>query len=156
MLIKNIVTFAVLNLLVSTAHAEKIEFPKLGFSIDSLDSSPSQGMVQPIQMFLPAENGFSPNVNVQVQPYSGTIKQYRELSEGQFKQIGLKVLSIKEMNNSITLEYTGVMQGFNLHWYAKAFKKGNHIYLVTATSTKVGWEGDKEKLISNVDSFQIK
>ena len=153
--IKKAVLFAA-SLFVSFAHAETLEFLKSGFSIDSLDSSPTQGMIQPIQMFLHAINGFAPNVNVQVQAYEGTITEYKELSEGQFKQIGLTLLSLKEMDNSISLEYTGAMQGLNLHWYAKAFKKGNHIYLVTATGTQADWEINKEKLIANVNSFQLK
>lgn len=144
------------SLLVSFAHAETLEFPKAGFSIDSLDLSPTSGMIQPIQMFLPANNGFAANVNVQVQAYSGTIQEYKELSEGQFKQMGLKLLSSKEEKNSISLEYMGAMQGLSLHWYAKAFKKGNHVYLITATDSHADWEKNKEKLISNVNSFKLK
>jgi len=156
MLIKKIALFVVASILVSSAYAEKLEFPKSGFSIDSLDPSPTSGVIQPIQMFLPPVNGFAPNVNVQVQAYDGTIKQYRELSEGQFKQFDFTILSIKETDNSLSLEYTGSMQGLNLHWYAKVFKKGNHAYLVTATGTQADWEVNKEKLISNVNSFQLK
>lgn len=144
------------SLLVSFAHAETLEFPKAGFSIESLDHSPTLGMVQPIQMFLPANNGFAANVNVQVQAYSGTIQEYKTLSEGQFKQMGLTVLSLIEQGDSISFEYMGIMQGLNLHWYAKAFKKGNHVYLVTATDTHASWEKNKEKLISNVNSFKLK
>lgn len=90
------------SLLVSLAYAETLEFPQSGFSIDSLDPRPTQGMIQPIQMFLPAINGFAPNVNVQVQAFAGTIKQYRELSEGQFKRLGLTLLSLEETDDSIT------------------------------------------------------
>lgn len=104
----------------SFAHAETLEFTKSGFSIDSLDSSPTTGVIQPLQMFLPANNGFAANVNIQIQAYSGTITQYKELSEGQFKQMGLSIISLEEKDNSITFEYKGTMQGFDLHWYAKA------------------------------------
>lgn len=156
MFIKKVILLVVVNLLASFAYAETLEFPKLGFSIDGLDSAPTGAMVQPIQMFLPPMNGFAPNVNVQIQAYNGTIKQYRELSEGQFKQFNFTLLSIKETGNSLSLEYKGAMQGLNLHWYAKAFKKGNYVYLVTATGTQADWEINKEKLISSVNSFQLK
>lgn len=143
------------SLLVSFAHAETLEFPKAGFSIASLDSSPTLGIIQPIQMLLPAKNGFSANVNVQVQAYSGTMQEYKDLSEGQFKLRGLTVLYINEQGNSLTFEYRGKMQSLSLHWYAKAFKKGDHIYLATATSTEDDWELNKEQLMSNVNSFKL-
>ncbi|MBU2869861.1 hypothetical protein [Colwellia sp. E2M01] len=156
MFIKKIVLFAIASILISSAYAEKLEFSKYGFSINSLDSSPTSGMVQPIQMFLPPLNGFAPNVNVQIQAYNGTIKQYRKLSEEQFKQYDFTILSIKETDNLLSLEYIGSMQGLSLHWYAKAFKKGSHVYLVTATGTQADWEVNKEELMSNVNSFQLK
>lgn len=143
------------SFLVSNLHAETLNFPQAGFSIDTLDSSPTAGVIQPIQMSLPANNGFSANVNVQVQAYPGTIQEYKELSEGQFKQMQLTMLSLKEDKNSISLEYKGTLQGFNLHWYAKAFKKGDHVYLVTATSSQSDWEHNKEKLMANVNSFRL-
>ncbi len=49
------------SFLVSNLHAETLNFPQAGFSIDTLDSSPTAGVIQPIQMSLPANNGFSAN-----------------------------------------------------------------------------------------------
>ena len=156
MFIKKIAFFVAVSILVSSAYAEKLEFSKSGFSIDNLDTSPTSGIVYPVQMFLPPLNGFTPNVNVQIQAYNGTIKEYRELSEGQFKQFNFTILSIQETGNSLSLEYTGSMQGVSLHWYAKAFKKGDHVYLVTDTGTQADWEVNKEELIANVNSFELK
>lgn len=111
---------------------------------------------QLIQMKLPAKDGFSPNVNVQIQAYKGTIQEYKALSLSQFEQLGLTVFSADVVDNMISFEYAGSMMGFNLHWYARAFKKGDHIYLVTATGAEQEWEKEKQKLISNVNSFELK
>jgi len=154
MRIKKILLCAI-SFFVSFVQAEVLEFPNGGFSIESLDSIPQQGMVQPIQMFLPAVNGFAANVNVQIQAYSGTIQDYKKLSEGQFKQIGLTLISSEDLEDSIVLEYMGPMGSLTLHWYAKAFKKMDHVYLVTATATHSDWEATKEKLISTVNSFKL-
>ncbi|MBU2883819.1 hypothetical protein KO525_16525 [Psychrosphaera sp. B3R10] len=144
------------SLVFSIANAEVLEFPKAGFTINSLDTSPTTGMSQPLQMFLPAKNGFASNVNVQIQPYPGTLTQYKELSIGQFKQMGISIVSFEESANSISFEYTGMMQGLSLHWYAKAFKKGNYVYLVTATGNEKDWAADKQVLMENVNSFKLK
>jgi len=40
---------------------------------------------QALMMFLPVTDGFAANVNVQIQPYAGTIEDYTALSLQQFK-----------------------------------------------------------------------
>lgn len=144
------------SLVFSVANAETLEFSKAGFTIGSLDSKPTQGVSQPLQMFLPAKNGFASNVNVQIQAYPGTLTQYKELSMGQFEQMGISIISSEETADSISFEYSGVMQGLNLHWFSKAFKKGNHVYLVTATGSEKDWDVDKKILMDNVNSFKLK
>jgi len=143
-------------LFLSNVNANTLEFSKSGFSIESLEVEPSANGSQPLQMLLPAENGFSPNVNVQIQPYPGSITEYRELSEAQFKQIGLTLISKEEKGNTLHLEYTGAMQGQNLHWFAKAVKRGKYIYLITATDNQQNWDKNKAQLIANVKSFKLK
>lgn len=146
----------ILGISVSSVHADTLNFPQTGFSIDGLEASPSNSGRQVLHMFLPVENGFSANVNVMIQPYSGTIKQYKELSESQFKRVGWKVHSVQENADNITFEYTGVFQRNALHWYAKAFKQGVLVYLVTATDSQSTWNKNKDKLITVVDSFKLK
>ncbi|WP_077340845.1 hypothetical protein [Pseudocolwellia agarivorans] len=149
------ITVLVTALFLFNVNASTLVFPESGFSIESLDAKPSAIGSQPLQMLLPAQNGFSANVNVQVQPYKGTITEYKQLSEAQFKQIGITLISKKEMGNTLIIEYSGTMQGQELHWYAKAVKKGDHVYLITATDNKNNWEQHKEQLINNVNSFKL-
>jgi hypothetical protein len=153
--IKAVAALAFLH--VSLANADVLVFSESGFSIDSLEAPLDAQAATPLQMLLPPVNGFSPNVNVQLQPYKGSVAEYKAITEGQFKQIGLTVVSMEEGNDgkSLTIEYKGPLQGQNLHWYAKAFKKGDVMYLVTATNTESNWELNKEQLIANVNSFKI-
>lgn len=147
--------FLLSALLFSTANASTLTFPDSAFSIDSLDATPTLAGGSPLTMRLPAQNGFAPNVNVQIQPYPGTLKQYVELSVSQFSQYGLNVIQSDIKNNIATLEYTGVIQGLNAHYYANASKKGNFVYLVTATDSIQNWNNSSQKLIKTVNSFKL-
>jgi hypothetical protein len=153
---RKLIFFLASALLASAAHANTLDFPQAGFSIDSIDAVPSLAGGQPLQMFLPPENGFSANINVQIQPYPGTMEQYLELSESQFKQMGLTVISSKVFGETSFFECAGLMQGMELHFYAKAVKKGDFVYLATATDSKHNWDSNKNKLISAIDSLKLK
>ena len=73
--------------------AETLTFKQAGFSIAPLDE-PQKGPSQTLIMFLPASDGFAPNVNVQIQPYSGSIDAYADLSKTQFKQVRVRRLQL--------------------------------------------------------------
>jgi hypothetical protein len=133
----------------------KLHFPAAGFSIAPLEESPGEATQQVLLMFLPATNGFSANVNVQIQLYTGTIDGYRALSLQQFNTAGFKVLEQKMLGKSeVKFEYAGVSQGFKLHWYARAKKSGNKVYLVTATASDEQWSAVAARLKTCVDSFR--
>jgi hypothetical protein len=134
--------------------AETLTFKQAGFSIAPLDE-PQKGPSQTLIMFLPASDGFAPNVNVQIQPYSGSIDAYADLSKTQFKQVGFKLLSENKSGKAeITFEYSGTLQGRNFHWYARAIQNGGIIYLVTATATEEQWSKVADKLKVCVNSFE--
>jgi ABC-type antimicrobial peptide transport system permease subunit len=125
------------------------------FSINALTSKEKVDWT-PVMMSLPPSEGFSPNVSVQIQQYTNSLKEYSELSNKQFKQVNFKVIKNIVSKNSIVFEYSGIMQKRNLHWYAVAYKKGNSIYLVTATATQSQWQSKSKQLISCVNSFKLK
>lgn len=137
-------------------NSEQLSFPKSGFSIDRLEATPVDAISNALHMFLPPQNGFSANVNVMFQPYPGSLKEYKTMSEDQFKQLNIEVITSLIDDEFITFEYKGMMQGKALHWYAKAFKKEAIIYLVTATDAQLNWETNKIQLKSTVDSFTLK
>ena len=103
----------------------------------------------------PASDGFAANVNVQIQPYSGTLDEYIALSEEQFKAAGFKVVQrSKQGQSAVVFEYVGEMQGRALHWYAKAVHATDRVYLVTATATETQWKREAVPLKECVDSFR--
>jgi hypothetical protein len=132
----------------------KLVFPNNGFAIAPLDQ-PGKGTNQALMMFLPAADGFAPNVNVQTQTYAGTLADYAALSAKQIKDLKLDVVSSKTDKNVTMSEYSGGMQGRKLHWYTKAMLKEGTIYLVTATALEDQWKGAADKLKACVDSFDL-
>src|SRR3954466_9566891 len=119
----------------------RLNFPAAGFSIAPLEVAPGQSPQQALIMFLPVTDGFAANVAVQIQPYTGTMEEYVALTFKQFKTVHVKVLEQKTPTKSVaTFEYAGEMQGGrSLHWYARAEKSGDSVYLVTATATPSQW-----------------
>lgn len=139
----------------STADiTNRVQFPMAGYSIAPLDASPGSVPSQSLMMFLPASGAFAPNVNVQVQPYSGSITNYAELTFQQLKDHDGKLLEKKFSSQAVVFEYTGDLGGHILHWYARAEKSGDHIYLATATATEEQWPGVAKQLKACVDSLR--
>jgi len=133
--------------------AGKLVFAKNGFAIAPLDE-PGKGTCQVLMMFLPASDGFAPNVNVQTQEFGGTLEEYGALSKKQFEEMKLKTLNDKIEKGVLTLEYAGEMQKRKLHWYAVATLKGGKVYLITATAAEGQWADVSGKLKACVDSFE--
>jgi hypothetical protein len=133
----------------------RLHFPAAGFSIAPLDIPPGESPQQALAMYLPTSDGFAAYVNVQIQPYTGTIEGYIALTSKQFKSAGIKVLQEKTLTKSVALfEYTGKVEGRPLHWYARAEKSGDAVYLVTATATPQQWSKESARLKSCVDGFR--
>ena len=139
----------------AVAAESRPQFPINGFSIAPLEGTSDAGPYQGVIMMLPPSEGFAPNVNVQIQPYKGTLKEFTELSVKQFKDFGLTILKEDATATAITWEYTGPFQGHQLHWYAKAIQGRGRIYLVTATALESQWESVSGKLKDCVNSFKL-
>ena len=152
---KSIAIISLCILFASAAFAES-KYENKQFLINALVSYESKANSQPLIMFLPASEGFAPNVNVQVQQYPNILKEYSDLSIKQFKQANLKILRNKQTKTYVIFEYSGIMQGRKLHWYAVAYKKGDNVFLITATSTESQWKTHSKTLVSCVKSFKLK
>jgi len=134
----------------------RLRFKSCGFSIEALEGQPGDGTYAALMMFLPPTKGFAVNVNVVIQPYSGTIDQYAALSRKQFVAAKFKVIrDAKVGKDGLLFEYSGRLQGRQLRWYARAILRGDKVYLVTATATKDQWPGVSGKLKACEDSFRI-
>lgn len=153
---KNIAKSITLSLIIATTAFAEGQYNNNHFSINSLVDANNISNTQPLMMSLPATEGFAPNINVQIQQYPNSLDSYAKLSGAQFKQLNFKVIKNKKIKNTLVFEYSGNMQNRNLHWYAMAYKKGNNVYLITATSTESQWKKLSKKLIGCIKSFKLK
>jgi len=140
----------------TTATGATIDLPQYGFSIEALDAPPSTTTATTALMtFLPASDGFAPNVNVNIQPYPGSMASYVAMSKEQFKQMNWTVVAEKQNGeNEWIVEYTGPMQGNNLHFYARAVANRGKVYLVTASAKETQWSSVSGLLRKAVDAFK--
>src|ERR1700741_883318 len=141
----------------SQAAAATIERPLYVFQMDALDATPdSSNPTTVIQTFLPATDGFAPNINVQIQPYNGTIKDYATTSKSQFEQVKWKVVSDQQPNDSEwNVEYTGSFHGSDLPFYARAVSANGKVYLITATAKESQWATVGDTLLKHIQSFKL-
>ena len=156
--IKALVVAALFSLAISTqSGAAAIELPLYGFQIDALDAAPdSSSPTTVIQTFLPATDGFAPNINVQIQPYTGTMKDFATTSKSEFEQMKWKVVSDQQPNdNEWNVEYTGSFHNSDLHFYARAVSANGKVYLITATAKESQWSTVGDTLRKHLESFKL-
>jgi len=144
----------VFSLMFSVSYAENVH-KNNEYSIKILESEKSNVHSQSLMMYLPPSDGFSPNVNIQKQFYEGTLQEYSVLSIKQFKQMRFELINSKVTDKFLTFEYKGSIQGRNLYWYAKVYKKDDIVYLVTATCTVKQKGKVIEHLKECVNSFNL-
>lgn len=129
-------------------------FVEHGFAIDPPAGHDAAQTQQVVTLSMPTSDGFSPNVNVQVQPFNGTVEEYVNISREQFKTMGIKLVSEKHDARTATIEYSGSMQGRPLHWYARAFLGKSGLILATATALESQWAATRAALRQSVDSVR--
>jgi PsbP len=138
-------------------RATTIELPLYGFQIDALDAKPDAASTTALELCLPATEGFAPNINVQVQPYTGAIKDYATLSKQQFEGMKWKVVSEKQISDDEwSVEYTGSLGDKDLHFYARAISKNGKVYLATAVAKETQWATVSDTLLQHIQSFKVK
>ena len=157
---KRIGLFSIWLLLVLTTISGQVprvfSSTELGVSITPPKVEPTFNQAFLILTFsLEPISGFSANVNLQYQPFSGTMAEYDKLSSIGFEQMNIEVISKKLTTNTAVYEYRGIYQEQVLHWYSVAKAIGGKIYLATATSLDSLWEQQKNVLKASVDSLEL-
>ena len=143
-------------LLVTSAVGAGGQYSNELFTIDSPKGSFTSNNNQPVLLSLPQEGGITPNVNVQIQLFEGSMHQYLALTENQMKSLNWTILNSKVSDDTLFLEYSGIFQGVHLHWYAEAIKSRSLVYLITATAAEKHWNKVSANLIESVKSFRLK
>ena len=137
----------------ATAAPPGSRFGEHGFSFEPpAGSDPNHQLVI---YYLPEQPEFTPNVNVQLQPYNGSLADYVALSNSQFKEAGWRVLTEKQDQRSATFEYAGMFQGKPLHWYARALLDRGRVILATATAAESQWSSVAKALRRSIDSLRL-
>lgn len=156
---KLLITAAILLIAISGFAQDKtprLDFPLNGFSILPLEGSADSVAYQVLSLYLPASEGFSPNVSVQVQPHDGTMEEYLEISKDQFKALQWTLLADSTLSPTvITFEYTGSVRGVVLHFYAKAESREGKVYLTTGAATEGQWPKLSPRIKKCVNSFRF-
>jgi hypothetical protein len=140
----------------AAAEAPKtLHFPLYQYSIDPLEAPSTAANTTLLMMFLPASDGFAPNVNVIAQNSPLSIAEYIATTTRETEQQHLKMIKADKVSDTIAVfEYAGKLQDKDLHWYSKATRTGGKILLATATAHETQWPNVSAKLQACVDSFQ--
>jgi len=140
----------------ATEESARLHFPAIGFSIEPLESASAAAPYVPLAMAMPRTDGFSPNVNVNIQPYPGSLEDYLELTRRQMQAVGATFVEEPRIDGStLRLEYAGTLNGRDLRWSAAAVQDGERILLVTATALASQWDDLGARLQRVVESFRL-
>ncbi len=137
----------------------------MGFSIAPLTAGLSATDYMPLSMSLPAaEDGFTPNVSVVIQPLTESMEEYRANSLRRLKDAGWTVLGEGFTTNTeggtddakaLVMEYEGDAGDGMVHYYAKARTRRGNIVLATASASALGWKEHATALKTCVDSLSV-
>lgn len=131
-----------------------LTYKELGFSIIPLEDKNTLGVV--LYSFLPPIKGFAANLNIVIQLYEGSMKEYAKLSEEQIINMGWKLIESKIVNESeYRLEYSGMQENLNFHWLARIIRKGNKYFVITCTSLEDQYKQYVKKFETSLDSFKL-
>jgi hypothetical protein len=101
-------------------------------------------------------DGFTPNINIQIQKYPGTMKEYVEESHRGFDTLFDKKWSAvsedQKGEKDYHIEIVGT-KGREFHFYQRAVKQGEKTYLITASALQSQWATLGDKMRRYVDAF---
>jgi hypothetical protein len=143
----------------STLNAAEGDLPHYGSNLKDLDALIEKAPGKTLFIKADESGKSSANINVQIHPFPGTLKEYMDLSRTQFDQFfekGWKILSEKQDEKEASCELVGTRKGKEYHSYSRAVKEGTKLYLITATALHEEWGTVGEKLRRHVDAFKAK
>lgn len=141
----------------SAGFASTLHFPENGFTVKVLEGTSDTAAYQVLAMSLPrTPDGFTPNVNIMVQPNDRTLAEYIALLMNEARVIGLDLINITEVDDvSATLEFAGELFGLHLRRYTKVVLGNGKRYVITASASEPHWDEVADQLIETVESFRL-
>jgi len=134
--------------------ANSLTHDELGFRF-APPPFPAEATGQVFMVFMPAADGFAANINLLVQPFTGTLAEYHQVTQKEFAHGVLDVVSSDLGSDEIRYEYTGTMNKLDLHWLARARKSGDRIHLLTATGLAARWNEEGPHLTAALNSYTL-
>jgi hypothetical protein len=155
-------TFAILTLLAicasSALTAAEGDLPHYGAKLKDLDALIEKAPGKTLFIRADETGRVSANINIQIQPFTATMKEYMDVSRAQFEKMfekGWKIVSEKQDGEKEwSCEVTGTTKGKDYHFYARAVREGSRVYLITATALQTEWGNFGEKMRRHVDAFK--
>jgi hypothetical protein len=109
--------------------------------------------------FAPPADGFAANMNIQVQPLSGSLEDFQRLSVAQFNAMGLESVSTQEIqvdgHRALEWVYRGQLQNRRLKFLSLAVARDGAIYLLTCTMLEKDFEKHEEAFRKSLASFRF-
>lgn len=140
-----------------TLNAVAAEYPYYGLRLADLDALVAKEPGNVLRVAFDESDGFTANINIQIQHFSGTMKEYMEISHKSFDQLFDKKWSTvsedQKGEKGCLVEITGTLKGREYHFYARAVKQPEKVYLITATSLQSQWATVGDKMRRYVDAF---
>lgn len=131
-----------------------------GIHLKELDAVIAKAADKKFFIFFEEFDGFKANLNVQIQQFQGTLKDYDDISQKQMDAIfknKWNTLSKKQIGESeLFYELIGSSNGIDMHFYCRVVKDGSKLYLITATSKQGHWETIGDRLRRHVNAFKAK
>ena len=151
------VTLAVISAFSSLAAAE-VNLPYYGWRLKQLEEIIKKSSDSAMQINVGEPVEFQANINVMIQPFPGTMKEYIDLSYRELDKLfekKWKVLSEKQNGEEEWgCEYTGTKDGEVYQFYSRAVKDEARIFLITATALQKQWGRLGETMRRQVNSFK--
>jgi hypothetical protein len=132
-----------------------------GFSIipPTYPKVEADSATQAAMFFAPAKGGFASNLGVMIQTTKMSIDEYVKLSQTQFKQADLKIVSENKLKvsgrDAVLWEYEGTAKDRELKFMALAVADKDRVFLVTATAPKPEYEALAKEFKASLNSFKI-
>jgi hypothetical protein len=108
----------------------------------------------------PAADGFAPNVNVNIQATATTAKAFHDLSVGQFKQLGCKLNSDRQIKvsgrDAVEFDYEGTLGGDKtLRFLSLAVIDKDRVILVTCTASPESFKTLEAEFRACINSLKL-
>jgi hypothetical protein len=138
------------------------ELPHFGARLQDLDAELAKAPKQTLTVWLPAGEGFKPNIKIRLEEYPKPLAEYLAQSKTGFAKLFLDgkwdTLAEKvDGDKSLLMEVTGFIPSLpdkKFHFYTRAFKQGTKVYAINATVLDARWPELGETIKRYVDSIK--